>query len=284
MENSFWMPILFRYLKLESLQDKISIIIHSLLLDYGFVPVQYNNINAERQVEETLNSSNSLEDFELLISSKTGGISIEILPSSWRSSNGVNKLFYISKSHFTHASKIIPELEIELTSSTESVFSIIKSYTEKEILTMEFLIKMFEGHNSDDQRMLELSNSIKKKVDEFLNLKVYSKGRNSRVFAGVSQTTIDPKHEPFEGAAISSFQRCIGNNHYKRVDPLIDDNGIRGSLVGPNSIIFKNRPSRVGKPNIIPTSSIPGGTTIPDNDMFLPPGSNYNNTLNFSGY
>lgn len=278
MEDSFWIPILFKYLKPETLQEKISIIIHSLLLDHGFIPVKH--ISEDDKIEETQNSMNVPEGFELPISSQDGGIFIEILPSSWKSSSEINKLFYINKNHPKQTDELLLELKVESIPSRESVLSTIRVDDLQE--SLEFPFNILEKHSADKSILLELSSSIKSKVDGFLN---FSKTRiNGNIEVDTKETSriYDLKRESLEETVSRNFQGSImDDNIYRRLDPLIDDKGVRGSLVGPESTIFKGGPKRLGKPKTIPISSIPGGTMTPDNDMFIPPG-NYNSNYMFN--
>lgn len=281
MESSFWIPILFKHLKPETLREKVLIVIHSLLLDHGFIPVKH--VENGDSIEETQNLTNISQGFELPISSQDGGISIEILPSSWKSNSEISKLFYINRNHPKIADKAILELKVESISSKESVFSTIRVDDLQE--SMEFPFKLLEKHSADKPLLLELSSSIKSKVDGLLSFNKTCINGNLGVDTKDMSGLFNLKHEPFEETISRNFREPIGDNIYRRLDPLIDDKGVRGSLVGPESIIFKGGPSRLGKPKNIPISSIPGDTMTPDNDLFIPPGNNNNNYMfNFSKF
>lgn len=281
MERSFWIPILIKHLNPETLQEKVKIIIHSLLLDLGFIPIRSVN-NEDKEIKDTPNHT-KISKFEIPITSQCKGISIELLPSNWRSDNEGYKLFYISKTSPKNVDKVTPELTAEFISSRESVLSLIRSSSVKETLELEFPFKTLERNNNYESLIFELSNSIKDKIDKFFNYnKIHTVNDNLEIDAEETHKISDIKYEPLIETSQRNIQDHAGSNIFKGVDPLIDDRGVRGSLVGPESTIFKSRQKVFGIPRNIPISSIPGGTTTPDNDMFFPPGNNNSDyTFNF---
>ncbi|OII74655.1 uncharacterized protein cubi_00208 [Cryptosporidium ubiquitum] len=282
MDRSFWIPILIKHLNPETLQEKVIIITHSLLLDLGFIPVRSIN-NKDNEVEDASNQTNISQRFEIPISSRDKGILIELLPSNWKSNNGEYRLFYINKTHQKQICELVPELTVEFISSKVSVLSLIRSSLFEETLKLEFPFQTL-GHSSSDSLIFELSGSIKDRIDRFFNSnKIYIFNNNSEIDTRERHRISNLRYEPLVETNTKITQKYIGNNFPKSLDPLIDEKGVKGNLVGPESIIFKNQPKSFGIPKNIPTSSIPGGNTIPDNDMFFPPGNNNSNYMfNFS--
>ncbi|EAK88393.1 hypothetical protein [Cryptosporidium parvum Iowa II] len=276
MDRSFWIHILFKHANPEDLYENVLVITHSILLDLGFIPVK--SIKGEDdEIDNTLDHTCISEEFGVPINSRDDSISMELLPSNWRSKSKKNRLFYISKICSKKIEKVIPELIFDLNSSETSVQLSVKSNLIGEAMKLEFPFKISENYSSNESLMFELSGLIRNEIDGFFNRnKIYNNNSKINIEEGHKIPII--KCEPLLETE-RSFEEYIGNNFRKSVDPLIDSNGVRGSLVGPESIIFKNQPKIFGKPKNIPISSIPGGTTIPDNDMFFPPGNNNSNYM-----
>ncbi|POM82115.1 hypothetical protein CmeUKMEL1_00780 [Cryptosporidium meleagridis] len=276
MDRSFWINILLRYANPENLYQDVLIITHSLLLDLGFIPVKSIK-NKDDEIDCILDHTSISEEFGVPINSQDDGISIELLPSNWRSRSRTNKLFYISKIYSEKIDKVIPELILDLNSSETSVQLLVSSNLIGETMKLEFPFKISENHDTNESLMLELSSLIRDEINRFFcKSKIHA--NNSKINTKEGHRIPRIKCESLLETE-ESFEEYIGNNFRKIVDPLIDSNGVRGNLVGPESIIFKSQQKIFGKPKNIPVTSIPGGTTIPDNDIFFPPGNNNSNYM-----
>ncbi|KAH8584703.1 uncharacterized protein ELE39_000654 [Cryptosporidium sp. chipmunk genotype I] len=280
MDRSFWIHLLNKHLKPETLHEKVLIITHSLLLDLGFVPVRSIK-DEDSETEDALSHTNISKEFEIPINLRNDGVSMELLPSNWKSNGGKCRLFYISKICSEQIDKVIPELFVEFTSSELSIFTLMRINFVEETMKLEFPFQILERHSTNESLIFELSSWIRDEINRFFSNNKIHTNSNPKTDTKERHKVFGIKCEPSLKTSQRNFQEYIGSNYSKSVDPLIDNNGVRGSLVGPESIIFKNRPKTFGIPKNIPISSIPGGTTTPDNDMFFPPGNNSNYTFNF---
>ncbi|KAF7456121.1 PI31 proteasome regulator N-terminal family protein [Cryptosporidium felis] len=268
MSASFWTTFILKSLKPENLLEYVVIISHSILLDLGYLPLKLCEIEGE-----SFNPSDP-RNYEIPIHIKDEGIFMEILPSNWKSNKNMLTFHYFNKNESYVEGKDTFESKIELTcfEKEESVFLEVCSNLAREKVKLEFPLLVNERFRTKKLKEIDLIDSIKGGIKNLLEC---IENQNNYV---ETRQTINAKAEIFETNIGTNFGmntrfKYLGDNRLT-MDPLVDDRGVRGNLVGPGSIIFKGRQEVTGKPRNIPVSSLPGVTNVPDNDLFFPPGNN----------
>ncbi|KAH7646955.1 hypothetical protein FG379_002646 [Cryptosporidium bovis] len=276
-DSSFWMPIIFKLAKPSSPMDYIIVITHSLFLDKGFIPLANTcEYSSSDNKGDKLNSA-SIPRLRLPIRNLEDNFSLDLMPTNWKTRTNQFSLFYTKcdlppeddgVDYFANAS-----VKALFESLEDSLIITISNYDEVNHLSkISFPIKKIDQFvdNVSLKRFffLEISNWM---GNQILKCRVRSNGNyyNELEEDGIRRSgpifSKNTEPSPFlEGVNIG------GGAYFP--DPLFDDKGIRGSLVGPNSAIFKGIGGKV-KPKFIPTSSIPGMKATPDNDIYLPPGN-----------
>ncbi|KAK6587923.1 hypothetical protein RS030_81333 [Cryptosporidium xiaoi] len=275
-KSSFWLPIILKLVKPSSPIDYIIVITHSLLLDKGFIPLANTcEYSSSDNKGDKLNSA-SIPRLRLPIRNLEDNFSLDLMPTNWKTKTNQFSLFYTKGdlppeddgvNHFANAS-----IKASFESLEDSLILTISNYDEVNHLSkISFPIKkIYQFVDNVSLKRFFFSEISNWMGDKILKCRVRS---NSNYCNELEEDSIrrsgpifnkNNEASPFLGVNIS------GGAYFP--DPLFDDKGIRGNLVGPNSAIFKGISGNV-KPKFIPTSSIPGMKTTPDNDIYLPPGN-----------
>ncbi|KAL7069438.1 hypothetical protein ACR3K2_00360 [Cryptosporidium serpentis] len=293
--KSFWLPRIIDIIQPTSFIELIVLSIHSALLDIGFLSVQLLEEQNEGIVKQSMETSEStLSNLKLishcnyqsslpdsnsvripLIYLKDDGINLTIVPSGWRQQNAEQYSFqYIHPTwdeNFKNNRDVVRLLKVKCFKSSGNVLVTVDDVLNKDkCLTAGFKISQnedyFNYHTCDQSSILR---TIKENIIE----KLLSE---SLLCSNFGNETSRPRNynEVSSNSSNLYFQSspCNLDSTIQPIDPLVDDRGVRGNLVGPNSQIFSNFPKTRFKPKFDPVSSIPGHSGQLNNDMFFPPG------------
>ncbi|KAH8740416.1 hypothetical protein FG386_002928 [Cryptosporidium ryanae] len=274
-KSSFWMPILLKLARPNSTMDYIIIITHSLFLDKGFIPLassEYLDYIRGDKVNDT-----SIPKLKLPIMHLESSFSIDLIPEKWDSKTDKIKLFYTNGNSppEENGTNYFSEVSIMalFTSSEDSFTLTIEDYNEvihstKINFPRKKICQFVDGESLVKFLFLEISNWMENGMLEGIKGS-YKINHNEVEEDNLKRNGLFRNKETEVPFFLDDVN--MGKEFYFP-DPLIDDKGIRGNLVGPNSLVFKKLHEKV-KPKSIPTSSIPGMRIIPDNDIYFPPGN-----------
>ncbi|OII71130.1 hypothetical protein cand_025460 [Cryptosporidium andersoni] len=293
--RSFWLPKIIDIIQPTSFIELIVLSIHSALLDIGFLSVQLLEEQNEGIVKQSMEASESTLSNLKLISHcdyqsslpdsnsvripltylKDDGISLAIVPSGWRQQDAEQYNFqYIHPAwdeNFKNNRDVVRLLKVKCFKSSENVLVTVDDVFNKDkCLTAGFKISQNEGyfnyHTCDQSLILKTikENIIEKLLSE--SSLCSNSGNETSRSRNYNEVSLNSSNLYFQSSP------CNLDSTVQPIDPLVDDRGVKGNLVGPNSQIFNNFPGTKFKPKFDPVSSIPGHSGQLNNDMFFPPG------------